>query len=307
VTERLESTVEVWEQGLRADQLLASRLPGLGRVALAHLFAEGRVRSGRHRWRKGDRLPVGERFEVDLPPPRHAQPNPSLVLEIRAESSEWVVINKPPGQHSVARDGDDQDALVCALLARFPELAGVGHGPLEPGLIHRLDAGTSGLLAAARSARAFAQLTAALSTGGLHKRYLALVRPGALPASGSVTSWLTPSGGRSPRVRCQDHAPEGAGAVERTTHWTVVERGAGAWTLEVTAERAYRHQIRSQLAFIGAPLLGDSLYGGDAVALPEGRHALHAHQLAWAGTATMAGFAVTEQLPADLRALLTGG
>jgi 23S rRNA pseudouridine1911/1915/1917 synthase len=138
------------------------------------------------------------------------------------------------------------------------------------------------------------------------KRYLAVTSARALPDQGVVERALSPDPARHGRVRAHDDAPEGY-AREAVTRYRVLERTARYALVELEAGRAFRHQIRAHLASIGAPLVGDTLYGGEAWPTGSARHALHASYIAWAGDATLPSFLVKAELPDDLRALLEAG
>lgn len=247
---------------------------------------------------------AGSRIEVALadegPLPEHA-----LALDVRLERPTLLVVHKPASQPTAPLRTDEGGTLVNALLARYPELAGIGHRAREPGLLHRLDTETSGLLVVARDRAAFDTLTRALRAGRLAKRYLAITATVDLPAEGVVDAPLGPDPTRRGRVRVvPDPDRDYARAAE--TRYRVLETTAALTLLELDVARAFRHQIRAHLAAIGAPLVGDALYGGAAWPGAGARHALHASYVAWAGDRTEASFEVNAALPDDMRRLLGG-
>jgi 23S rRNA pseudouridine1911/1915/1917 synthase len=230
-------------------------------------------------------------------------PNPALTLDVRFENQFLVIVSKPPGQASAPLDEHDNSALANALLAHYPSMQGVGHTPLEPGLVHRLDNGTSGLLVAARSQPVFDVLKQALSKGELEKQYLAVVQSSQLPDHGRIDLPLRPSPHNARRVVVA--ARTAPGARDAKTQYQVVARQPPFALIQVEACRALRHQIRAHLASVGCPLLNDELYGAERVAsLAAGRHALHASRIAWCGNHGIPPFDIEEPLPGDLVNLL---
>jgi 23S rRNA pseudouridine1911/1915/1917 synthase len=184
-------------------------------------------------------------------------------------------------------------------LARYPEMQGVGYGSREPGVLHRLDHHTSGLIVAARSQQAFERLRASLSAGHWTKRYLALVAPGVVSSEGIIETALAPDPRNNKKVVVVS-AISGKGRPSRT-EYRRLRSTANCDLIEISVDRAYRHQIRAHFASVEAPLLGDDLYGGRPTSLSP-RHALHASYIACAtGTDS---FEVEASLPADLASLL---
>ncbi len=242
--------------------------------------------------RKGTRLTAGQELRVRVPPSDQAHPNPDLSLEVTYQTDDLVVVNKPAGLPSAARDGSDRRTAANALVYRFPEMAGVGYSPREPGLLHRLDNDTSGALLAARSPTSWQTLRTAMDSGGILKQYLAVTSPPP-HAQGTIEVPLTPNG-RRVRVDPRGERPA------RTDYQLLQSVGPFSLLL-VSARRAYRHQVRVHLASVGAALVGDHQYGGQPALK---RHALHAWRIAFDGTPELPGFDVRVALPLDLRTLL---
>lgn len=295
-------TVPPSSHGERLDRFLRDSLD-LGRKEAMDLIAAGSVELTRgerrlRRLKKSDLVEEGDRIEVHWTGPSRAEPDPEVAPAILFESELAIVCEKPAGLPSGAVRGQPRGNLAAGLLALYPEMAEVGHGPMEPGLVHRLDTWTSGLLAAARTREGFSLLTGSLQSGALEKKYLAIVslRKQSGVELGSVLeieSDLEPDPDKARRVRLKD------GSRYRTQATLLAESGERA-LLEVRAGRAYRHQIRAHLAALGFPLVGDELYGSsDLESSP--RHALHAYYLA---SAEVPVFRVRSALPDDLRALM---
>jgi 23S rRNA pseudouridine1911/1915/1917 synthase len=289
------------EAGERLDRLVAQRVPGIGRRLARELFTAGQVTAGGRRVRGATPARAGEEVIVDFTEDA-ALPDPSLTLDVRLELESLAVVYKPAGQPSAPLRAGVLGTLANAVVHRFPETAGIGHRTREPGLIHRLDTQTSGLMVVARSADAFDALALALKSERLEKRYLALTAKRDLPERGVIDLPLAPDPERQGRVTAEA-APTGY-ARDAVTRYRVLERGAQACLLELHAARAFRHQIRAHLASIGAPLIGDVLYGGAPFPDGSARHALHASYVAWAGDTTLPSFEVSAGLPVDLSALL---
>jgi len=195
-------------------------------------------------------------------------------------------------------------------------MAGIGFSPREPGLCHRLDTGTSGVVLAARTEAAFNTLTRALKEGRLDKRYLLICAAADLPESGMIDIPLAPHPKDRRRVYACTHERDVARLAPRPASTSYQKlREHGRWALvEVKAAKAARHQIRAHFAAIDHPLVGDLLYGGPPLPLAEGqeagegsRHALHAHRIMWKGDATVPAFAIESPLPEDLAALVPEG
>jgi 23S rRNA pseudouridine1911/1915/1917 synthase len=299
---RVAFTVTAEEAGERLDKLVARHLAFGGRRLATRLFEEGAVRVGGRVARRSTFARAGDQVTVDVEPTDAPIADGSVPLVVRLERPDLVVVDKPPNVPTAPLHPGERGTLANALLARYPELAGIGHRAREPGLIHRLDTGTSGLVLVARSPEAFERLQGALARGELDKRYLAVVPSRGLPGEGIIDEPLAPSGPKGRRVAV---VPRGTpGARDALSRWRKVRTAGARALVEVSASRAYRHQVRCHLAWIGHPIVGDATYGGEIVESLQGRHALHASYVAWAGDDLTEGFAVEAPLPPDLAALL---
>lgn len=213
-------------------------------------------------------------------------------------------MNKPAGMPSAPLRTAERGSLCGALVARYPEMQGVGYRAREPGIVHRLDTQTSGLMVAARCSAAFERLSQALELERLKKRYLAVVSAAGLPESGEVSRALAPDAAHPERVRVLEPDQTGGYARHKITRFRIVRAGLGRALLEVEVGSAFRHQIRAHLAAIGHPIAGDAVYGGEPVPELGARHALHASELSFGGDGVIAGFQVSEPLPSELARLL---
>jgi 23S rRNA pseudouridine1911/1915/1917 synthase len=265
-------------RGARIDQHLASVLPELTRSRLKTLIEEGRVTLGGKPVRAALRLKGGEALEVDVPT---AQPTElsaeDLPLEVVYQDADLLVLDKAAGMVVHPGAGNRDGTLVNALLFHVTDLAGIG-GELRPGIVHRLDKDTSGLLVVAKNDAALTALQASFKARTVEKTYLALVH-GAPPARGTISTLY----GRHPkhRQRFSGKVKTGKAAV---THFVTTERFARAARVQVTLETGRTHQIRAHLSEAGHPLLGDALYGGVKKSGPNviARQALHAWRLEFA-------------------------
>jgi len=282
---------------MRLDRFLAmagnaGAEAGISRRGLGLLLDAGRVLVNGRWARKGHRLELGDVVLVDFEDARVvADPAPAGSVRLVLVTSDLIIMDKPAGVPSTAAPGRREGTAAGQLLSLFPELAAVGYGPREPGLVHRLDTQTSGLLLAARSAAAFSALSEQLRSGKIEKRYLALVS-GSAPPSGRIDTALEPD----PRNPKRVVATRTTGSTHVTT-FRCVDVRQGHSLLEVSLARGYRHQIRAHLASIDLPLVGDVLYGGPASDLAP-RHALHASYMAAESGALR--FVAESALPDDL-------
>ena len=295
--------------GTRLDKLVAA-WTGLGRAAVRRLFDDGAVRVGSRRAAKGETLAVGREVVIDVPDARADAPaapelSPAIPLVVVLERADVVVVDKPAGQPTAPLRGGEVGTLANALVGRFPEMAAFGFAPREPGLVHRLDNDTSGVVVAARTKTAFDALVTGLKRGELARRYLAICEDHDLPAQGTIEIPLAPHPKDKRRVLACLHPSDVRRLTPRpaSTDYRVLERKNGLAYVEVSAPRALRHQIRAHLAAIGGPIVGDALYGS-TLGTNLGRHALHAASVAWRGDSVVAPFAAEARLPDALAALL---
>ncbi|MBI3204953.1 MAG: RluA family pseudouridine synthase [Myxococcales bacterium] len=303
----LTFTVSASEAGQRLDKLVVARAE-LGRRRVAELFSQGHVVVAGRRIPKGELAREGDEIVVSLEGDDRPSPEPEARLTVRLETPHLVIVAKPAGQPSAPLRGEG-GTLAGALLGHYPEMEGVGHSPREPGILHRLDTQTSGLLVAARSVDAFNRLHAALRQGAMTKRYLALVPAEGLPDAGVIDAPIAPDRKNPKRVLVVDGLAPRTGknrARPAETRFRLVKAVGPLALVELTVSRALRHQIRAHLASIGHPLLGDVVYGGQSSEALGERHALHASYVAWAGDDTIAGFALDEPLPGDMASLIAG-
>src|SRR5712691_588507 len=321
--ERSEKLVVAAEEaGERLDRVLAQRLAELSRSRHKALILAGRVAiDGATIRDPGHRVNAGATVVLELPPAEAAEPAPeNIPLAVVFEDDELIVIDKPAGLVVHPAAGNWTGTLVKALIAHCGEsLSGVG-GVKRPGIVHRLDKDTTGLMVAAKTDRAHLALSRQFAdhgrTGPLRRGYLAFVWGVPDRPRGTIDKPID----RHPRAR--DKMAVRAGGREAVTHWQVLERYVGsdgapvASLLACRLETGRTHQIRVHLASIGHPLLGDSVYGPGfktkAARLPKtaadslaalGRQALHAYLLAVEHPSRGENLEFRSELPDDLRCL----
>ena len=254
---RFAQTVAAEDAGARLDLWLSDKMRGLSRTRIKRLVESGRALADGRRVKVAHRLKAGERIEVDVPapPPEALTPEP-IPLRIVFEDDHLLVVDKPAGMVTHPGAGRSTGTLAAAALAHAPEIAGVG-GPRRPGIVHRLDKGTSGLLVLAKTRPAYDALTALLARREVSRRYVCIVRGELRPASGVIDKPLT----RDERSRVRMAvAREGKGK-RAVTGFRVLERLRGATLVECRLETGRTHQIRVHMASLGHPILGDETYG----------------------------------------------
>jgi len=301
---RIELIAREADSGHRLDKFLTQHVAGVGRHKAAELCAAGRVRIDGQRAKKSSLVAPGTTITVELDEPESLTPEPELPLEVRLERAELVIVNKPAGMPTAPLATDERGTLCGALLGRYPEMQGVGYRAREPGVVHRLDTQTSGLVLAARNRAAFTRMHQALEREELHKRYLAIVSAVGLAESGEISRALAPDPAHPERVRVLEDGDSSGYARHKITRYRLQRVVGDRALLELSLGSAFRHQIRAHLASIGHPIAGDAVYGGERLPALGARHALHASQLSWTGAAGAPGFSVYEPLPPDLAALL---
>lgn len=304
---------------------LAGAGAGASRARVKKAILSGAVRVNGRVVAKGALVQAGDEISLASEEAVRAGDSPCIpedgMLTVRYESPLVLVVDKPAGQPTAPLRADETGTLANVLAGRYPELQGVGYSAREPGIVHRLDTDTSGLVVVARTARAFEVLRDALQNEQLTKEYLLLCAADGLPDEGTIEIPIAnhPKDKRRvyPCIHPRDvmrYAPRPA-----TTRYRVERREGAVAVVRAEAPRAIRHQLRAHFAAIGHPLLGDRLYtreGATSLDLADGsaesaptelsRHALHAVRVAFDG-AGEAGFAfdVTSPLPDDLAAVLT--
>jgi 23S rRNA pseudouridine1911/1915/1917 synthase len=298
------------EAGERLDRVLAAHLGEFSRTRLKQLVTAGRVSLDGAAIRDPSmRVKAGQRFAIAVPPPADDRPAPQVLpLDIRYEDAHVIVIDKPAGLVVHPAPGNPDRTLVNALLAHCgASLAGIG-GVRRPGIVHRLDKDTSGLMVAAKTDEAHQKLAADFAARRIERAYQAFVWGVPVAAQGEIAAAI----GRSP-VNRKKMAVVKKGGKAAVTRWRVVRRfGAVAALVECRLATGRTHQIRVHLAAEGYPLIGDPTYGRRAPAnLPAAaraaaeftRQALHAGRLGFTHPATGAALLFESELPGDMAAL----
>lgn len=270
-------TLQVKEkQAQRLDKFLAANLPDYSRSRLQSLIKEGLVMvDGRPAHKAGQILAGEEEVQVHLPPPEESELVPEAIpLEIVFENKDLLVVDKPAGMVVHPSAGHHSGTLVHAALAHAPDLEGVG-GEQRPGVVHRLDKETSGLILLAKNDSAHRWLQDQFRSRQVEKVYLALVDGAPPTPRGRIEVAI----GRDPKQRKKNAVlPPGKGR-SATSEYHTLEGFAQHTLLEVHPITGRTHQIRLHLAFLGCPVVGDTVYGRARPSLPLKRHFLHAAQL----------------------------
>jgi len=282
--------------GLRLDVFISQRLPHLSRSFIQKLIADGYVLLGEKAVRAGVKLMKGDSISVTIPPPTPCDiVAEDIPLHIIYDDSDLLVVNKPHGMTTHPAPGNMAHTLVNAVLSYLPTLP-ESDSPARPGIVHRLDKDTSGLIIIAKTPSALADLSSQFKSRLVKKTYLALVRGKLKLPSGIIDAPI-----RRDRVRRQCMAIDAAGRPARTAY-TVKEQFSGYTLLEVCPETGRTHQIRVHLASIGHPVVGDIVYGTKSELV--GRQFLHALRLSFLLPTSKEAVEFTTPLPVDLQAAL---
>ncbi len=291
------------EVGQRLDRYLTTILSDLSRTTVQQLITNGSALVNGRKSKPGYMLRDGDEIQISsiatAADAVRARPT-AMHLDIVYEDQDLLVVNKPAGMVVHPALGHYDDTLVNALLAYLPALQ-ESDDSMRPGIVHRLDKDTSGLIMVAKNARALAALLEQMQRHAIIKRYLALVDGNVALDQGSIDAPI----GRDPRHR-QQMAITAVGSREARTHFRVLERYARHTLLLLQLETGRTHQIRLHLKAIGNPVMGDPVYGSGNVfkRAPLHRQFLHASQLSFTHPFTGETIELEAPLPADLQAVL---
>lgn len=302
----IDETLPAALDGERIDRVVAmlagcSRAEAADAVAAEAVWVDGRVAT-----KPSARVAAGQRIRVEGDPSRRIElpeADPGVEFDVIHEDDDVVVVDKPAGLVVHPGAGHHGSTLVHGLIARYPELTGVGEDPQRPGIVHRLDKGTSGLLVVARNQTAFDSLVDQLATHDVDRRYRALVHGHLDTARGTVDAPV----GRSRRDPLR--MTVSANGRPARTHYELIasfDAPGRLSLLECRLETGRTHQIRVHLRSIGRPVVGDELYGGARGPLRLDRPFLHAVRLGFHHPGTGSAVSFESPLPTDLVEVLSG-
>jgi len=291
----LSLTVPEADAGKRLVTWLIRRVRTLSRAQIQRLIHEGRVQIGDHAARDDRPIHSGDKIELDLPTPQATTLHPqSIALDILHEDADILIVNKPPGLLMHPATGHPDGTLANALIQLCPDL--IINNEIRPGLVHRLDRDTSGVLVVAKNARALTILARQFKRRTVTKEYLALVIGQPDPPAGSIDIPIGPDPDNSHRMS----AGPPTGGKSALTHYATLQIRGNLTLVQVIPETGRRHQIRVHLAYRGHPVVGDRDYGGVTQNdLIPARQMLHAYRIRFRhpGSNTLCEF--TAPLPTD--------
>lgn len=290
---------------LRLDAFVRRCLPHLSRRQIEKAIAAKVFSVAGRTIRKGDRLASGDQVKFHGPAAwlaAHPWPEAEIVVPIVYEDSWIIIVNKPAGMPAHGFSACERGTLANFVLGRWPALANVGPSRWQPGLVHRIDIETSGLVVIAKTNSAYVGLRSQFAQRRVQKIYWALVR-GSAGAQGLIS--LPLARGRGDGRRMRPVQPEVSGGEEKTwtaiTRYRTIGRARGLSLLEVDMETGVRHQIRAHLAAIGHPIVGDALYGdSETETVGLKRHFLHARRMSLRHPESKKTLTVAAELPDDL-------
>ncbi len=293
MNKKLEFTVN--SPGSRLDRYIAEHCQ-ISRAYAQQLIGEGQITVNGNRSKASHRLAVGDRVVAIIPPPSPISLAPEdIPLKVVYEDSDLIVVDKPAGLLVHPAAGQRTGTLVNALLARCPDLQGID-GSVRPGIVHRLDKNTSGLMVVAKNDAAQMSLSRQIKQRSITKGYLALVAGRLSPERGAIEAPV----GRHPKDRKRMAVV--SGGREARTQYRVIKYLNGYTLLEAMPETGRTHQIRVHFSAIGHPVLGDPVYGKKSPLL--GRQFLHAHRLGFRLPSTGEFVEFRAELPPDLEQVL---
>ncbi len=309
-SELLRTRIPAAHGGWRLDRALAAGLPHMSRERLKALIAAGHVRRGDLTVSDpASKVGADDDFSVDVPPPQplHNEAQ-DLALVVAYEDDDLIVIDKPAGLVVHPAAGNLDGTLVNALLHHCAgRLSGIG-GVARPGIVHRIDKDTSGLIVAAKTDRAHEGLSAQFAAHTIDRRYKAIVSGVPAMPSGTVDAPLA----RSPHDRKKMAIVEGARGKRAVTHWSLLTALKGAALVECRLETGRTHQVRVHMASLGHPLLGDPAYGRTNPRLKPvletlnfRRQALHAALLGFEHPVSKQNLSFVSDMPPDMQELFT--
>lgn len=313
--------IEDTKRNSRLDVFLAEHMPDLSRSLIQKLITNGHVLVNSAEQRPGYKVQAGDKVHITVPPPEPTEIRAEEIpLDIRYEDDQIIVINKPKGMTVHPAPGSRVGTLVNAILAHSEDLSGVG-GVERPGIVHRLDKDTSGLLVVAKTDLAHTSLQSQIQIRNMERRYIALVWGETKFNEAVVDAPI----GRHPVDRQKQAVIKDTNrytAREAVTHLKVIERFKGFTLLEAKLDTGRTHQIRVHCSFIGHPVVGDPLYGGVKRALPSAYgkldqralsrfieeldgQALHAYSLSFNHPVSKERLSFEASMPEDMEKLIT--
>ena len=298
--ERTEIIITDQNAGKRLDAVLAAETNGISRSFLQKLFEEGKVFKNGKLCSKKDKGEAGDCILVEIPAPEKLKVEAeNIPIEITYEDEDLLLVNKPAGMVVHPAPGNYTGTLVNALMYHCGEDLSSINGVIRPGIVHRIDKDTSGLLMVAKNDRAHTALSQQLQEHSITRKYQAIVYHNIKEDEGTIDAPI----GRDPRNRLRNavNYDHGKPAV---THYKVIERfGSFTW-IEAKLETGRTHQIRVHMASVKHPLLGDSLYGPAANKAGAGRQMLHAGVLGFKHPASGEYMEFASPLPEDFEKVL---
>ncbi|MBN2301227.1 MAG: RluA family pseudouridine synthase [Lentisphaerae bacterium] len=301
------------QTGCRLDKWLDGQLPDVSRARIQSFIKTGNITVNGARVAPHKKIVNGFIVDVVMPPVAEARLSAEDIrLDVIYEDSDIVVVNKPPGLVVHPGAGHASGTLANAILYRCSDIAGVG-GEMRPGIVHRLDKDTSGLLVVAKNDMAHRSLTSQFKEGIVKKKYVALVSGVPCPESGRIETFIGRSRGDRKkmvvRMISRDEQLTKGAARRAVTNYAVLEKLGKVCLLNVEIETGRTHQIRVHMAHIGHPVVGDKQYGGRrwrdvAECVGVGRQLLHARQLSFLHPRDGKRVVYTAQLPFDFMEVL---
>lgn len=297
MTQNMEFSVSGEDSGGRLDRYLAMRLHGkCSRTAVRGLIDSGRVRIGGKEVKPRYAVKEGDVINVEIPPEEGQAPEPEdIPLKVLYEDESLLVLDKPHGMVVHPGAGNGKGTVVNALLGHCGRLPDTGD-PVRPGIVHRLDKDTSGVMVAAKNTNAIRSLSGQFKERTIKKEYLAVVTGKVEMDNGEITAPVSRQ--VLDRKKMSAGFPEGKNA---RTVYHVIERFEKFTLLRLDLHTGRTHQIRAHMRYLGNPVAGDTLYGGGS--RPE-RQALHAEKLAFTHPETGERMEFVSPLPGDIKAFI---